>query len=205
MSMAQKHQGCINLLTKKFYNKAKDDESVDKVAAELKKKFNFSIREIKKAEAATNLAVAISRMSAVDEETYHMAIFHLERESNLRLELALESVKSVEQSSTDKEEAEQLYIAQRAYDKDNKSQKVFPLSEDGPYQDLVLTTASPDLTIRYFRRKSLRSRFKNIRIPNDRYRADCEAKGYCEFVIIQVRRWVEAYLRYLDVCDGVTV
>lgn len=120
---------------------------MNKVAAELKKTFNFSIREMKKAEAATNLAVAISRMSAVDEETYHMAIFHLERESNLRLELALESVKSVEQSPTDKEEAEQLYIAQRAYDEDNKSQKVFPLSEDGSYQDLVLTTASPGLTI----------------------------------------------------------
>lgn len=36
---------------------------------------------------------------------------------------------------------------------------------------------------------------KNIRIPNDRYRAECEAKGYCEFAIIQVRRWVETYLR----------
>ena len=77
-----KHQGHINSLMK-FYNyKAKDDECVDKVTAQLGN-IQLSIREINEAEAPTNLAVAISLMSAVDEETYHMAIFQLERESNL--------------------------------------------------------------------------------------------------------------------------
>lgn len=115
-----KHQGRINLLMMKFRNfKAKDNECVDKVAAELKN-LQLLIREINEAEAPTTRALAISLMSVVDEEKYRMAIFHLKLESNLTLELALESLKSVEQLSKDKEGAGRLDIAQREGEKENK-------------------------------------------------------------------------------------
>lgn len=103
---------------KKFYNyKAKEDESVNAVASELKN-LQHSIREIKDSEAPTNLAVAICLMGVFDSEAYHMAIFHLKREPNLTLELALESLKSVEQSVKDKDEAGRLNIVLRADDRE---------------------------------------------------------------------------------------
>ncbi|MCJ1426173.1 hypothetical protein MMC29_004075 [Sticta canariensis] len=46
-----------------------------------------------------------------------MAVSHLEREFNLTIELALESLKSVEPSMKDKEKAGQIETAQRASDK----------------------------------------------------------------------------------------
>ena len=91
---------------------------MNKVAADLKN-IQLSIWEKGEAEAPTNLVVAISLMSAVDEETYHMASFHLERESSLTLK-AVESVKPVEKSSTNNQEAERLNIPQRAYHRYNK-------------------------------------------------------------------------------------
>ena len=74
------------------------------MAAELKS-IQLSIREIKEAEAPVDLAVAISLMGAIDEEICYMAIFHLEREIKLTLKLALQSLKPVEQSLKDKDEA----------------------------------------------------------------------------------------------------
>lgn len=46
-----------------------------------------------------------------------MAVSHLERKLNLTIELALESLKSVEPSMKDKEKAGQIETAQRASDK----------------------------------------------------------------------------------------
>ena len=43
-------------------------------------------------------------MSAIDEENYHMAIFPLEREIRFTLELALQTLKPVEQSLKDKDD-----------------------------------------------------------------------------------------------------
>lgn len=80
---------------KKFYNHVvKEDESGDVVTSELKT-IQHSIREIKHIEEPTGLAVAISLMSTFDNDAYHMAVCHMERELNLTLELALESLESV--------------------------------------------------------------------------------------------------------------
>ena len=43
--------------------------------------------------------------SIIHNKTYHMAIFHLEKEPNLTLKLALKSLKFVEYLTKDKEEA----------------------------------------------------------------------------------------------------
>lgn len=58
-----------------------------------------------------------------------MAIFKLERESNLILERTLDSLKSVEQSSKNKKKSGRLDIAQRAGYKDNK--KCFHCQQTG--------------------------------------------------------------------------
>lgn len=116
-----KHRGRINFLMKKFYTyKVKDDESIDDVAVALKN-IQLSIREIKETEAPTDFAVAIALMSAIDSdnESYRMAIFHLEQEANLTLELALECLKSAEQSLKDKEGA-RLDIATEAKDRSDR-------------------------------------------------------------------------------------
>lgn len=76
---------------------------MDKVAAELKT-IQDLIREIKETEAPTDLAVAIRLVGMFDGEPYRLAIFFLERESDLTFELALETLKSVEQSLRDREE-----------------------------------------------------------------------------------------------------
>ncbi|MCJ1468164.1 hypothetical protein MMC07_006792 [Pseudocyphellaria aurata] len=100
-------------------HKAEQDKSVDKFAVRTKRYPAFC-REINESEAPANFGIAISLMSAIDEDTYRMAIFHPEGESNLTMELALESLKSAEQSLRDKEEINKLDTAQKARDRDDK-------------------------------------------------------------------------------------
>lgn len=103
---------------KNSYNyKARENESVDAVASELKNS-QLLIRKINDSEAPTDLAVAISLMTMFDSKTYHMVIFHLEREPKLTTKLALESLKSAEQSIKDKVEARRLGIAQKGDDRE---------------------------------------------------------------------------------------
>lgn len=126
-----KHQGRINHLMRKFYNyKAKDDESVSTVVAELRN-IQLSIREINEAEAPTELATAVTLINAINEETYQMAIFHLNREAKLTVGMALESLKLVEQSLKDKEEGERLDNAQRATGNDREEKNCFHCQRAG--------------------------------------------------------------------------
>lgn len=61
------------------------------------------MREIKPAKTFTEFAVAICLICVVRDESnsYNMAIFHLERQPDLSSEMALKSMKAVEQSLKD--------------------------------------------------------------------------------------------------------
>ena len=97
-------KGRINLLLKRFHTyKAGPDESIDDIATALEN-IKLEIADIKETHEPQDSLVAIALMSAIEDPAYDTAKFLLERESDLTLEVAKESLKAVQQKLKDEKE-----------------------------------------------------------------------------------------------------